>query len=82
LDAFYRRVHPGGPGWAAVARRHPDVRPDTRLGARAVDWLVGVVLVYAVLFGTGYALMGRMGPALSSLGVAAAASVFLYRRSS
>jgi Na+/proline symporter len=80
LDAFYRRVHPGGPGWAPVARRHPDVRSDGGLGALAIDWLVGVTLVYAALFGTGYLLMGRRALALSSVALAGAAAVHLWRR--
>ena len=80
LDAFYRRVHPGGPGWAPVARRHPDVRPDGNLSALAFDWLTGVTLVYAALFGAGYTLMGRSALALLCMAIAAAAAWTLWRR--
>ena len=34
LDAFYRQVRPGGPGWKPVAARNADVRPDSGLGPR------------------------------------------------
>ncbi len=78
LDFFYRRVHPGGPGWRPVAARHPDVAPDTGLGALALDWLAGVVLVYATLFGTGYMILHRYGAGMTALLVAAAAAAFLW----
>ncbi len=78
LDAFFRRVRPGGPGWAPVARRCADVQPDTGLGALALDWLAGVVLVYATLFGTGYLLLGSPGTGLLCMLAALAAAAFLW----
>jgi Na+/proline symporter len=75
LDAFYRQVHPGGPGWKPVGRRHPDVEPDKGLGRLAIDWLAGVALVYSTLFGIGYLLFGyylwTAGCALVGVGAAA-----------
>ncbi len=77
LDAFYRRIHPGGAGWRPVARRHPDVQPDGELGALAIDWFVGVVLVYSSLFGIGYLLMQQIAVAALCLTGAAVAAAFL-----
>jgi Na+/proline symporter len=79
LDAFYRKVHPGGPGWAPVARRHPDVEPDRGLGRLALDWVVGVVLVYSTLFGTGYLILGWTVWGLGCVSVALLAAAFLWR---
>jgi Na+/proline symporter len=79
LDEFYRTVHPGGPGWAPVAEHHPDVTPDSGLGRLAVDWLVGVVLVYSTLFGTGYLILGWTAWGLACVTVAAGAAVYLWR---
>ena len=79
LDNFYRTVHPGGPGWAPVARRHPDVTADSGLGRLALDWLVGVVLVYSTLFGTGYLILGWTGWGLACGAVALGAAVYLWR---
>jgi len=79
LDAFYRTVHPGGPGWAPVAERHPDVEPDAGLGRLALDWAVGIVLIYSTLFGTGYVLLGWTGWGLAGLGIALGAAAFLWR---
>jgi SSS family solute:Na+ symporter len=80
LDAFYRTIRPAGPGWRRFALRHPDVRPDTRLGPMLVNWLAGVTLVYAALFGAGYVLMRHAWLAVLWSGVAAASAVFLARR--
>ena len=79
LDTFYRTVHPGGPGWAPVARRHPDVEADAGLGRLALDWLVGVVLVYSTLFGTGYLILGWTAWGLACTAVALGAAIFLWR---
>jgi len=79
LDTFYRTVHPGGPGWEPVAARHPDVTPDQGLGRLAVDWLLGVVLVYATLFGTGYLILGWTVWGLACVTVAVVAAAFLWR---
>lgn len=78
LDWFYRRVRPGGPGWTHVAVRHPDVRADSDLGRLMFDWLVGVALVYATLFGTGYLLMGRTVTGAACLLAAGAAAAYLW----
>jgi SSS family solute:Na+ symporter len=79
LEAFYRRVRPGGPGWRPVARRAPDVIPDAGLGGLVVDWLAGVALVYATLFAIGFLLFGRFGRAALCAAVAAAAVMLIYR---
>ena len=64
LDSFYRKVHPGGVGWRAIARRHPDVEQDSGLSGLFLAWLAGVVLVYSALFGIGELLFANWGPAL------------------
>ena len=59
LSSFYRRVRPGGPGWTAVGRENPDVRPDTGLGRLTIQWLLGCGAVYAALFGMGWVVLGE-----------------------
>jgi SSS family solute:Na+ symporter len=58
LQTFYRRVHPGGPGWGPVARTLPEVKPDTGLARLFGSWLAGVVLIYSALFAVGKLLLG------------------------
>ena len=79
LDEFYRRVRPAGPGWKPVAARNADVRPTERLGPLAVNWVVGVVLVYSTLFGVGYLMFGRPVTGLVLLTLAVGAAALLWR---
>ncbi len=78
LHAFYRRVHPGGPGWARVAREVPEVRPDSGYGWLLIDWLLGCVLVYAVLFGVGKLILGEAAQGLGLIVVGAIAGAVIW----
>lgn len=73
LQAFYRKVHPGGPGWGPVAREVPEVVPDRDLGRSIVSALSASVLLYAVLAGVGYIIFGRWALAGVCIVVALAA---------
>lgn len=55
---FYRRVHPGGPGWKKINKLLPDVKPDSGYGVLFADWLLGVVLLFCFLFGIGKIILG------------------------
>jgi SSS family solute:Na+ symporter len=79
LQRFFRRVHPGGPGWAPIARAVPDVQPDRGLGALLVDTIAGVVLVYCTLFAAGKLLFGSYAAGLLYVAVAVAAGVVIVR---
>ena len=64
LLAFYRKVRPSGPGWA-------DIRAEARLPAAPdslpqafLAWMLGCLMVYGALFGTGSFLYGRNGIAV------------------
>jgi hypothetical protein len=54
LAGFYRQVKPGGPGWKRVREEigciDGDAEPLSRL---LVNWLMGIMLVYAALFSIG-----------------------------
>jgi hypothetical protein len=59
LEAFYRRVRPAGPGWAHV-RAAPGLGPSPdSLSQAMLGWVLGVLFVYAALFGTGRILYGK-----------------------
>jgi solute:Na+ symporter, SSS family len=75
LRAFFRRVRPGGPGWGPLAREMPEVKRDTGLGRLALDWLLGVVVIYCALFAIGRLIFGDyvLGTVLVAVAVACAA---------
>jgi SSS family solute:Na+ symporter len=80
LDAFYRRVRPGGPGWARISERLGFGREPIPGGALAwTNWVAGIVAVYATLFGIGKLVFGYTGTGLVMLAVAAAAFYWISR---
>jgi solute:Na+ symporter, SSS family len=80
LDAFYRRVRPGGPGWRAVSERLGYGRESIPGGALAwTNWIAGIIAVYATLFGLGKLVFGQMGAGVALLAVAAAAFAWIAR---
>jgi|YelNatPaOPRAMG01_1025707.scaffolds.fasta_scaffold00030_35 Na+/proline symporter len=82
LMEFYRRVHPGGPGWKRIAARFDEDAPQaaslfTRkniLGA-----LLGIVAVYSVLLGFGRLLLGATTGGLLLLTMAAICVIVIVR---
>ncbi|HET7456078.1 MAG TPA: sodium:solute symporter family protein [Gemmatimonadaceae bacterium] len=80
LDSFYRRVRPGGPGWARVSERLGFGREQIPGGALAwTNWLAGVVAVYSTLFGIGKLVFGNLVAGLSLLAIAVVAFAWIAR---
>jgi SSS family solute:Na+ symporter len=80
LEAFYTRVRPGGPGWARVSRRLGLGVEEIPGGALSfLNWFLGVVLVYASLFGIGQVVFGRLAEGLAILALALAAFALILR---
>ena len=80
LDAFYRRVRPGGPGWAKVSARAGFGREGIPGGALAwTNWIAGIVAVYASLFGIGKIVLGNLLQGLIMLAVAVLAFGWIAR---
>ncbi len=80
LVAFYRRVRPGGAGWARVARA-AGLEPEPIAGGALswVNWAAGVVSVYATLFGVGKLIFASYLEAAGYLGLAVAAFALIAR---
>jgi SSS family solute:Na+ symporter len=80
LESFYRRVRPGGPGWAAVSERIGFGRESIPGGALAwTNWIAGIVAVYSSLFGIGKLVLGNLVPGLVMLAIAVAAFAWIAR---
>ena len=56
---FYRRIHPGGPGWRPQARQLPEVKPDRNLGQSILAAVFGGGIVYFVLPAVGFLIFGK-----------------------
>jgi Na+/proline symporter len=75
LLAFYRRVRPSAALWGPVAAAAPDVPPQRDGLFNLMDWLCGVAMIYAFLFGVGKVIFGQT---LTGLAFIAAGLVFGY----
>src|SRR5690606_9950230 len=78
LIEFYKRTHPGGPGWKKFRTLLPDVPYDKGLGRLFINWLMGVVLIYTFLFGTGNIIFGEYLTGILLLITALIAAYIIY----
>jgi hypothetical protein len=78
LMHFYRKVRPHAAGWAPIAHLAPDVPRTSDLGANLLCWMLGCVMVYAVLFGVGKLIFGATALGLALLALACATGWYLY----
>ncbi|HEX9607148.1 MAG TPA: sodium:solute symporter family protein [Gemmatimonadaceae bacterium] len=80
LEAFYRRVRPGGPGWAVVSEQAGFGRESIPGGALAwTNWIAGIVAVYSSLFGIGKLVLGNLAQGLLMLAIAVVAFSWIAR---
>jgi Na+/proline symporter len=71
LEAFYRKVHPGGPGWRPLTRAVPEVEQDRHLALLLLAAVLAAGIVYLVLPGVGLLIFGDYGKSLLCLAGAA-----------
>jgi len=53
LLAFYRRARPAGKGWQRFAEQTGIRAPKGEMTLNAIAWVLGVILVYSIMFATG-----------------------------
>jgi len=77
LLAFYERVRPGSPWWGPVAARSRVAAPG--LGwSDVIDWVAGLVFIYAGLFGVGKTILVGWGAGAAYLLLATLAGARLF----
>jgi len=78
LLAFYRRVRPSAALWGPVARKATDVVPKKDGLFNLIDWICGVLMIYAFLFGAGKIIFGEiaLGLALAAAGLVFGAVIY------
>jgi Na+/proline symporter len=83
LVRFCKAVAPYPLFWGPIRAAHPDIRWSRGLGAAAAQFLIAAAMIYAICFGVGYLLFGRMALAAVLCGgalIAAGALLVLWRR--
>lgn len=78
LKNFYRRTRVGGAFWKPISDLLPEVKSDSSYFSLFLNWFLGVVLVYAFLFGIGKFIFGQWlyGAMLCVIGLGAAAGIY------
>jgi len=76
LQAFYDRVRPAALGWRRFAAAREQV--DSTLGYNFFHWVLGFTLVYAMLFGVGDLLFGRIAPGCGLLALSGSCLAVLF----
>jgi len=84
LVDFYRKVHPGGPGWAAIRAKAGIPEGEAVQDARnfplsLLGWVAGCITIWSALFTVGNFLYGRMDYALGLLAVFVVSGAVLIR---
>lgn len=78
LVAFYRRVHPSGPGWAEVRAEAGAVETPDDLRREFAGWICGIAFVYSALFGAGSFLYGQMSAGMIAAAIFVASGLGLW----
>lgn len=78
LEAFYRKIHPGGIGWKSFAVKYPDVKQDTGYGYLFMQWFFGVLMIYTVLYGVGQIIFKEYASGFIGLAVGAVSAWIVY----
>jgi len=86
LQSFYKKIQPGGPGWTKVieeASAEDIVLIDNNEGwsvpSGIIAMLIGCVLIYSIMFATGYWIYGEYKFAMILTGVALVSAFALFK---
>jgi len=78
LEAFVRKVRPGGPGWARQ-RARLGIAPAQALGRSLQQAAAALLLLFGLMFGTGALLLLKWGTATTMVLVALTGAYLLHR---
>ena len=79
LVSFYDKIKPYSLGWSAVVKKNGLTITKDRFGSKLLAIVLGIILVYGSLFGTGYMIYGETLNSFIALFSAALAGITLYR---
>ncbi|MBV5326877.1 MAG: Na+:solute symporter [Chlorobium sp.] len=79
LQSFYRTTRVGGILWKKISVTMPEVESDKGFIMLFIDWLLGIILVYAALFGTGKLIFGDPMQAVIYFATALGAGTLIYK---
>lgn len=80
LTKFYNKIQPLATGWMPVVQKNGLIVTRENYVQKIIAMLLGVVLVYAALFGVGLLIYGQLLPAILSIAVAAISGFLIARK--
>jgi solute:Na+ symporter, SSS family len=81
LEAFYRRVQPGGRLWKRISDRIPKeelLHPKPHIGLDFLNWIMGTFSVWFFLFGIGKLILGPYQHGLIYIALGCLLFTFIY----
>ena len=86
LRSFYTKIQPGGPGWEKVINAAKDESIDLTEGETGwtvpsgiIAMLLGCLMIYSIMFATGYFIYGEYQLALPLSAIAVVSAFFLIK---
>ena len=86
LRSFYKKIQPGGPGWAKIveeARKDSeDIKEENEswtVPSGIIAMLLGCIMIYSIMFSTGYFIYGSYKLAIPLLGLAVISGLYLIK---
>ncbi|WP_422349463.1 sodium:solute symporter family protein [Flagellimonas sp.] len=85
LQSFYKKIQPGGPGWSKVVEEAKDSGIEIDKGEKWTvpsgigAMLLGVVLIYSLMFSTGHWIYGKTTSAMIMSVIALVSGLLLIR---
>jgi solute:Na+ symporter, SSS family len=86
LRSFYTKIQPGGPGWKKVIKAAKDESIDLTEGETGwtvpsgiIAMLLGCLMIYSIMFATGYFIYGEYQLALPLSAIAVVSAFFLIK---
>ena len=86
LRSFYKKIQPGGPGWEQVINKAEkdnvnivDKTQAWSVPSGIIAMLLGIALIYSLLFAIGYWIYGETTLAIALTGIAVASAILLKK---
>ena len=86
LRSFYRKIQPGGPGWTKIVEEAKNDSEDIIMENESwtvpsgiIAMLLGCIMIYSIMFSTGYFIYGSYKLAIPLLGLAIISGLYLIK---
>lgn len=86
LRSFYKKIQPGGPGWTKIVEEAKNDSEDIIMENESwtvpsgiIAMLLGCIMIYSIMFSTGYFIYGSYKLAIPLLGLAIISGFYLIK---